>query len=508
MAKQINVLQIGDNNNFVNLGYLPETLNWYYTEYTNVENFITTLKENQRFQLVIITTDKVDDTLLLMDTYCDPYCVLLTEEILSPTADLHYFLEKKCAFIEKITDTHHFMDTAVHRFFNGQYGARFHIKDMQISSDFNGEIMYQGYEYLQFNGDFGEEFSPIASWKYNLAFYKDNPIDFWPEYEKDNTVTIQYVFRFLHEGSTDNIYRELIMSEDDLKDQVTIHGENSYIAISIYAKGQGTLKVGPMHYRFSHLGSGEFLVGGKRITDSRRQEIIHYFYPGDLKPPLNVYFSGYRSAEGFEGYWMMRSLGAPFILFSDPRLEGGAFYIGSDELERQIEAVITDKLNELGFDRTQLVLSGMSMGTYGAMYYAAKLNPYALILSKPLANLGDIAINDKHHRPGEWATSLDILSYHTGGISDAHAKDLNNRFWNRVNSTTMKDAKILAVYMIQDDYDRNAYPHLVKSLQQTNVKIIGKGLIGRHNDGSSTATSWFYGQYINLMKDDFGRSMS
>lgn len=507
MAKQISVLQIGDNNNFVNLGYLPDSLDWYYVEYTNIESFIAMLKKDQRFQLVLITTPKVDESLMLLDNQCDPYCVLLTQKFEPKNEETKYFLDKKVATVEEITDVKQFMDNAVHRFFNGQYGARFHIKDMKISSDFIGEIMYQGYEYLQFKGDFGEDFSPIASWKYNLSLYQENPIDFWPEYEKDDTVTIQYVFRFLNEGSTDNIYRELVMSEEDLKDQVTIHGTNSYVAISIYAKGQGTLKIGPMHYRFSHLGSGEFIVGGKRIVDSRRQEIIHYFHPGDLKPPLNVYFSGFRSAEGFEGYWMMRSLGAPFILISDPRLEGGAFYIGSDELETQIEAIISSKLNELGFDRTQLVLSGMSMGTYGAMYYSSKLNPYALVLSKPLANLGDVAINDKHHRPGEWSTSLDILSYHTGGISNEHAVTLNNRFWNRVNSETMKDTKILAVYMIQDDYDWNAYSDLVKALQETNVKIIGKGLVGRHNDGSSMATSWFYGQYINLMTDDFGRSM-
>lgn len=45
------------------------------------------------------------------------------------------------------------------------------------------------------------------------------------------------------------------------------------------------------------------------------------------KPPLNVYFSGYRPAEGFEGYFMMNKMNAPFILIGDPRLEGGSFYL-------------------------------------------------------------------------------------------------------------------------------------------------------------------------------------
>ena len=44
-------------------------------------------------------------------------------------------------------------------------------------------------------------------------------------------------------------------------------------------------------------------MGGQRFTDEKRDEFIHYFNPGDMKPPLNVYFSGYRPAEGFEGYF-------------------------------------------------------------------------------------------------------------------------------------------------------------------------------------------------------------
>lgn len=506
MVKQISVLQIGDNNNFVKLGYLPESLNWYYIEYTAIEDFTQALEKEQKFHLVMITTPKVDDSLMLLDKHCDPYCVMLIQPIEPKTETLQYFFNKKLVFLEEITDIKHFMDNAVHRFFDKQYGARFHIKNMKFSSDFTGEIMYQGNEYLQFKGDFGNQFAFIASWKYNVPVNGENPINLWPEYEKDETVSIQYVLRFLRTGSTDVIYREVVLNESDLENQVMIAADEGYMSVSIYAKGAGILKIGRIHYRFSHFQSGDFLVGGQRIVDSRRQEIIHYYYPGDLKPPLNVYFSGYRSAEGFEGYWMMKSLGAPFILISDPRLEGGAFYIGSDELESQIVEIISSKLNELGFDRSQLVLSGISMGTYGAMYYSSKLNPYAIVLSKPLANLGDIALNAKYHRPGDWTTSLDILSYHTGDLSENSARILNKRFWDSVNSETIRDTKISVVYMMQDDYDGKAYFDLLEKLQKQSVQITSKGLIGRHVDNAAEAVSLFYKRYIDLMSD-FGRSI-
>ena len=52
-----------------------------------------------------------------------------------------------------------------------------------------------------------------------------------------------------------------------------------------------------------------------------------------------MYFSGYRP-EGFEGYFMMNKMNAPFILIGDPRLEGGSFYLGSETFEQGIINVI------------------------------------------------------------------------------------------------------------------------------------------------------------------------
>ncbi|MGC4432596.1 accessory Sec system protein Asp2, partial [Streptococcus suis] len=69
----------------------------------------------------------------------------------------------------------------------------------------------------------------------------------------------------------------------------------------VYAKGAGKLSIGALHWRYSRMGLGRFVLGGKRIADSKRQELFYYFNPGDMKPPLNVYFSGFRGAEGFEG---------------------------------------------------------------------------------------------------------------------------------------------------------------------------------------------------------------
>lgn len=129
-------------------------------------------------------------------------------------------------------------------------------------------------------------------------------------------------------------------------------------------------------------------VGAKTLRDHKRQEIFAYFHPGDMKPPLNIYFSGYRPAEGFEGFGMMRAMGSPFILFSDPRLEGGSFYMGSEELENQITAFIDQHLDLLGFEPKDMNFSGLSMGTFGALYYGALYSPHAILVGNPLSTWG------------------------------------------------------------------------------------------------------------------------
>jgi hypothetical protein len=151
-------------------------------------------------------------------------------------------------------------------------------------------------------------------------------------------------------------------------------------------------------------------MGGRRLVQSNgmHEELGYYFNAGDLKPPLNVYFSGFRPSEGYEGRWMMGSLGSPFILVYDPRLIGGSFYRG-EELEDDLIDVILKKLYQLGFSKQDLVLSGLSMGTYASFYYGAKLEPHAIVVGKPLANIGGLAVNSRIFSPYDWDLAMDTI---------------------------------------------------------------------------------------------------
>ena len=83
------------------------------------------------------------------------------------------------------------------------------------------------------------------------------------------------------------------------------------------------------------------------------------------------------------------------------------------------------------------------MGTFPSMYYGADFEPHAIIMSKPLANVGTIGNRARLLAPEVFPTGIDVL-------------------------------------------------HL-------------QGTSGRHNDDSYTATTWFVNFYRMILENDFGR---
>ena len=147
------------------------------------------------------------------------------------------------------------------------------------------------------------------------------------------------------------------------------------------------------------------------------------------------------------------------------------------------------------------------MGTYGTLYYGCDIRPHAMILGKPLASIGDVAANETLHRPGGFPTSLDVLKYLCGDTDKVAVQQLNDRFWKKFDATDWSDSKFVVSYMIEDDYDRNAYEQLISHLQSEGVQVYGKGLHGRHNDATGGIVNWFVSQFKKVLREDFDRRM-
>ncbi|MCD2486615.1 accessory Sec system protein Asp2, partial [Staphylococcus aureus] len=77
----------------------------------------------------------------------------------------------------------------------------------------------------------------------------------------------------------------------------------------------------------------------------------------------------------------------------------------------------------------ELILSGLSMGSFGAFYYGAQLNPQAIIVGKPLVNIGTMAEHMRLLRPEECGTALDVLVSNEGDTSQGSIQALNQKFW-------------------------------------------------------------------------------
>lgn len=482
----------------------------YGQEYTAPENITltvcdcNTLPENSDFDVVIADVNakaKVVDDILKI---CDVHRVFVTERM-TESVSVNKFTSRKCAKTLDSAKINEFLQKEAKYYYKKPYGEKYDLSALTVSRNFNGRVTFNGNNSLELEGDFGDTLSQILYFRYNIPIEAGREIDFWIEYEKEGDIEISLEFTSYRRGHIDLVVDRTEFLEAQLEDIVTIGNFECPINlfVSIKAKGHGTLKMIALHDRYSRGKHGSFLIGGERYVASNREEIFAYFEPGDMKPPLNIYFSGYKTREGFEGYNMMKGLGSPFLLISEARLEGGAFYIGSDEYEKIMLDIINEHMERLGFTSRDIIISGLSMGSFGALYYSCDLCPHAVLLGKPLASLGDIALNEKKFRPAGFPTSLDVFKKNSEGTGTGDLETINRRLWNKYEKADWSKTKFVVAYMIEDDYDSTAYNQMISKINSSGAAVYGKGIHGRHNDNTGGIVNWFMGQFASIMAEDY-----
>ena len=508
MSKDYKILQIGIDN-WTHHYEIPENMDWYYF-CPNSARAIWKMMEMEgikKFHIILIEDGQYLVDLLPFIHHIEPYTLFYDQDFQTANSAILDLLKKRCAQAVDFSNPQKLLNDLSTSLFGGGYGDKLFPSTIQIHPSFKGSVSYQGFEHVTLDGKFSDSFSQVAHWSYNTMVGEDVPIELWLEYEKQGDCEFRLVIRKIWSGAVDEFFEEEIYSEDDLQQAIVIDNKETsfYITVSIEARGKGKLKLGSLHQRWSRKQFGKFVLGGNILHDSTRDEINYFFHPGDFKPPLAVYFAGYRPAEGFEGYFMMKNLGCPFLLFSDPRLEGGAFYLGSDELENKIKETIQHYLDYLGFNSKDLILSGLSMGTFPSLYYGAAFEPRGVIVGKPLANVGTIARRGRIEAPGVFNTSFDILRHQTGGVSYQDMEALDRRFWNMFKKADFRQTTFGLSYMKDEDMDSKAYDQLVEHLCYTGAKILSKGTSGRHNDDTDTNVTWFLHFYNMILEAEFGR---
>lgn len=458
------------------------------------------------YDMVFVDRILSDEEVEVLCHVTKAYTLYVVNDILLTDKMRYYFISRKGKYIDR-SDIEDFLSHDARNYFSGHYGEKLSNANIAIAQGFSGDVEWNGNYSVTVCGDYGKKFNQIMCWRNNIPLLPGQALELWLEYQKDSDVEIMLSVTHFYGGRVAEVQQKWEFTEEQMQDVVIIDNTGVYGAVffSLQARGSGNLEVIGLHDRLSRRGHGSFIPGGERYVTSKREEVFCYFDPGDMKPPLNVFFSGYKSKQGFEGYNLMHKMGCPFLLIAEPRLEGGAFYMGDEEYEQLIPTIIRKYLKELKFSNEDVIMAGISMGTFGALYYGCDILPHAMLLGKPLVSIGNVAANERVHRPGGFPTSLDVLNYMENDLSAKAIGNLNDRFWSKFNNADWSKSKFVLSYMIEDDYDSDAYESLISHLSSAGVQLYGKGIHGRHNDATGAIVRWFSSQFKKIVSDDFGR---
>lgn len=438
---------------------------------------------------------------------------ILYDQRVTPRQDVQQLLKLKGAFAVDMTDPQRLTDTINRDWFPGQDAFKLDHSQLRVLPSFEGGITRYGRYRLTLTGNFGATLQPVAIWEVQGYAPRFRDLLFQPECQVGPNVTVRYQLTLINQ-TTDQPIHTVTFDPTRHPTGKTLHlgSTDYYYTLSLLARGQGTVDIGLVHISRSRETYGRLFPGGQfiHIPQTFNENFYAYFDAGDLKPPLNVYFSGFNLSDHFEGNFMMERLGAPFLLISDPRLNGGGFYLGSPAYETAFLKVIQDTLDRLGFAPDDLILSGISEGTVAAFYYGAKLKPRAIIAGKPLLNLGTTATNGRIKRTQDFQPSFDLLLDHTGDVTAKTAQDLNDRIWAQVKQGDFSHTTFAVAHMQQDDFDNTTFPELFDWITTAfpHVQFLHKGILGRHNDDTPAVNAWFIKQYRMILATAFDRTIA
>lgn len=505
---RINALQIGDED-WSREREFPYYVTWTYVQDVDADSIKKSLGYKSAPYDVVFIDKKIEDaaSISIIERLIKPYSLFVTE-VLRDNDLLDDMVSRKKGKYMSINGLAYVLDNELEYFYSTSHGEKHSPGEVVLRHGFKGSVKWNAGCSVALDGDYGVEFGQIVFWRHNIPVYENQTIDLWLEYIKDDSVDIELHLDLIVSGTVDTIYKSYVYTEEDMKNVVTIKNDHKdvNVFISLFAKGKGKLEIVSLHNRYSRGFHGHFLPGGQRIVTDNREEIFYYYNPGDMKPPLNVYFTRNRRLEGFEGIRMMDNMGSPYLLISDVRLEGGAFYLGSKEYETRIADTIRKHMYELGFNGDQVIMSGISMGAFAAMYYACDIKPHAVIVGKPILNMGSMAAAETLDRPGGFPTSLDILRFFEGSDDEA-VRRMNDRFWNKFDAVKWDETSFIIMHMYEDDYDNQAYDGLISHIDSDRACVYGIGLHGRHNDNTEGIVKWFKHQYADILARDFYRSI-
>lgn len=509
------VLQLGTSNWQKNFS-VPADVKWVYNQPEYFQNLPKPKKgakpkKRQKFFNLILVTAPVsltDDQWKKLQWTVDPYRVLYTpgvKEGLSPAG--RTFLKMDRATL-RTDQPQSIIDDIEKKYFAAENGgfkmapSRLIINRQMMQGR---TIKYPDPAHLTVQVN-SQDWQTLANYRDNWYIAPKRQMKVWLEFEQNVDVDVRFRVFLSDNGQRSHYVIDLDTRHEPIL-PLPIQDHGQFINVAIEVRGVGELTIGYVHGRWTRYGVGHYIPGGQRLVDpNNNEEIPYYFNPGDGKPPLTVYFSGINMVETFEGKNMVRRMKSPSIVFFDPRLSLGEFFV-SDNLQKQIVKLIKQKLADLGFTNQQLVATGISQGSYAAMKICGPLQPKAIIVGKLLCNLGHIAARGRLHRPNDFQGSYDVVTRIINSELDIHdPQQLDDSYWRVIRECDLTHTKIFVAYMLNDNFDNWAFNRFEQTPAiKASEEFAFKGYPGRHNDNSFVISNWFKERLKQVMQDDFGR---
>lgn len=510
------VLQLG-NTNWQEQFKLPASVKWIFNDPDYFENLPKPkLKKGEKpkkrqkfFNMVLVTSpiNLTDEKWQKVQWKVDPYRVLYTPgvfENLSP-AGRAFLIQNRAK--KAIQDPQEIIADLEKKYFPAETGG-FKMPPHHIilnSRIINGNVVYPdaGHLTVEVNSDHWQQ---LGSYRETWYIAPQRQMKVWLEFEQNVNVVIRLKV-FAGQGADKKQF--IVNLDGQTEPVIPLPAQNygQFVNVTLEVRGIGHLTVGYIHGRWTRYGVGHYVPGGQRLVDpDTNEEIPYYFNPGDGRPPLNIYFAGVNLVENFEGKNMMRRMHAPSICFFDPRLSLGEFFVSSD-LEKKIQQLIKQVLDSLNFTNHDLVVTGISEGSYAAVRIGAQLEPHAIIVGKLLANLGHIADRGRLHRPNDFQASYDIATRIINYETNIHnIAQLNESYWDILKECDLSHTKVFVTYMLNDNFDDASFNRFKETpAVKAAEEFAYKGYPGRHNDNSPAISNWFKERLRQVMIEDFGR---
>ena len=166
------ILQIGSSS-WQDQVELPAGLGWHFFQATTLPSLKEYMEEEEISKFKALILEKPEDLFALGEdlAYFQPYTVFYDQshELEEPSDELAHLLKLKQARPWDFSNKHQFLYVLERFLYDNQYGDAFTVRDLRVRPDFAGQQTVLGQHFLQLDGPYGEEFTPIAQWVYNYV---------------------------------------------------------------------------------------------------------------------------------------------------------------------------------------------------------------------------------------------------------------------------------------------------------------------------------------------------